>query len=76
MSYLNRVQSSRQFERERGLNVELIWLTARLIPGHKTLADSPRGWRRRRGRLRPAYRTRLELSFMGSCIFHVIETWF
>jgi transposase/macrodomain Ter protein organizer (MatP/YcbG family) len=37
--YLNRVQSSRRLEREAGRNVELMWLTGRLIPDHKTIAD-------------------------------------
>ena len=37
--YLNRVQSSRRLEREAGRNVELIWLTGRLVPDHKTIAD-------------------------------------
>jgi transposase len=37
--YLNRVQSSRQLEREAGRNVEVIWLTGRLVPDHKTIAD-------------------------------------
>jgi len=37
--YLNRVQSSRRLEREAGRNVEVIWLTGRLIPDHKTIAD-------------------------------------
>src|SRR3989442_14068981 len=37
--YLNRVQSSRRLEREAGLNVEVMWLTCRLIPDHKTIAD-------------------------------------
>src|SRR5829696_1182463 len=36
--YLNRVQSSRRLEREAGRNVELIWLTGRLAPDHKTIA--------------------------------------
>src|SRR6266511_1914896 len=38
-SYLNRVQSSRRLEREAGRNVEVMWLTCRLIPDHKTIAD-------------------------------------
>jgi transposase len=38
-SYLNRVQSSRRLEREAGRNVELMWLTGRLVPDHKTIAD-------------------------------------
>src|ERR671911_1720724 len=37
--YLNRVQSSRRLEREAGRNVELMWLTGRLMPDHKTIAD-------------------------------------
>ena len=37
--YLNRVQSSRRLEREAGRNVELMWLTGRLSPDHKTIAD-------------------------------------
>ena len=37
--YLNRVQSSRRLEREAGRNVEAMWLTGRLIPDHKTIAD-------------------------------------
>lgn len=37
--YLNRVQSSRRLEREAGRNVEVMWLTGRLAPGHKTIAD-------------------------------------
>ena len=37
--YLNRVQSSRRLEREAGRNVEAMWLTGRLAPDHKTIAD-------------------------------------
>ena len=37
--YLNRVQSSRRLEREAGRNVEVMWLTCRPIPDHKTIAD-------------------------------------
>src|SRR6202048_1463569 len=37
--YLNRVQSSRRLEREAGRNVEVMWLTGRLGPDHKTIAD-------------------------------------
>jgi transposase len=36
---LNRVQSSRRLEREAGRNVEVMWLTGRLAPDHKTIAD-------------------------------------
>jgi transposase len=37
--YLNRVQSSRRLEREAARNVEVMWLTGRLVPDHKTIAD-------------------------------------
>ena len=37
--YLNRVQSSRRLEHEAGRNVEVMWLTGRLAPDHKTIAD-------------------------------------
>ncbi|MBX9745776.1 MAG: IS1182 family transposase [Hyphomonadaceae bacterium] len=37
--YLNAVPSSRRLEREAGRNVELMWLTERLAPDHKTIAD-------------------------------------
>jgi transposase len=37
--YLNRIQSSRRLERESQRNVELIWLTGRLSPDFKTIAD-------------------------------------
>jgi transposase len=37
--YLSRVQSSRRLEREAGRNVEVMWLTGRLVPDHKTIAD-------------------------------------
>ena len=37
--YLNRVQSSRRLEREAGHNVEVMWLTGRLVPDHKTIAN-------------------------------------
>src|SRR5271163_397885 len=33
--YLNRVQSSRRLERETQRNIELIWLTGRLMPDFK-----------------------------------------
>jgi transposase len=48
--YLNRIQSSRRLEREAQRNVELIWLTGRLMPDFKTIAD----FRRANG---PAIRT-------------------
>jgi transposase len=37
--YLNRVQSSRRLERKCQRNVELMWLTGRLTPDFKTIAD-------------------------------------
>jgi transposase len=37
--YLNRIQSSRRLERETQRNVELMWLTERLAPDFKTIAD-------------------------------------
>lgn len=37
--YLNRIQSSRRLERETQRNVELFWLTGRLSPDFKTIAD-------------------------------------
>ena len=36
--YLSRVQSSRRLEREAGRNVQVMWLTERLVPDHKTTA--------------------------------------
>jgi len=35
--------SSRRLEREAGRYVEMMWLTGRLAPDHKTIAD-PRSW--------------------------------
>jgi transposase len=32
-------RSSRQLEREAGRNLEVMWLTGRLVPDHKTIAD-------------------------------------
>ncbi|WP_028474980.1 IS1182 family transposase [Nevskia ramosa] len=37
--YMNRIQSSRRLERETQRNLELIWLTSRLSPDFKTIAD-------------------------------------
>src|ERR671917_408535 len=37
--YLNRVPSSRRLERETQRNLELMWLTGRLMPDFKTIAD-------------------------------------
>ena len=37
--YLNRIHSSRRLERECQRNVELMWLTTRLVPDFKTIAN-------------------------------------
>src|SRR6266478_4526884 len=37
--YLNRIQSSRRLEREAQRNLELMWLTGRLMPDFKTIAN-------------------------------------
>jgi len=37
--YLNRIQSSRRLEHETQRNIELMWLTGRLMPDFKTIAD-------------------------------------
>src|SRR5665213_3815025 len=37
--YINQVQSSRRLERESQRNVEVMWLTGRLSPDFKTIAD-------------------------------------
>lgn len=37
--YLNRIQSSRRLEKETQRNVEMMWLTERLSPNFKTIAD-------------------------------------
>ena len=37
--YLNRIASSRRLERETQRNLELIWLTGRLMPDFKMIAD-------------------------------------
>src|SRR5262249_12886079 len=37
--YLSQVQSSRRLERETRRNLEVMWLTRRLIPDFKTIAD-------------------------------------
>ena len=36
--YLNRIQSSRRLEKESQRNIELMWLTGRLMPDFKTIA--------------------------------------
>src|SRR3977135_505548 len=37
--YPNLVPPSRRLEREAGRNLEVMWLTGRLVPDHKTIAD-------------------------------------
>ena len=37
--YLNRIASSRRLERKTQRNIELMWLTGRLMPDFKTIAD-------------------------------------
>ena len=37
--YLNRIQSSRRLKGECQRNIELMWLTGRLAPDFKTIAD-------------------------------------
>ena len=37
--YISQVQSSRRLERETGRNIEMMWLTGRLAPDFKTIAD-------------------------------------
>src|SRR5271165_946283 len=41
--YLNRIQSSRRLEREAQRNIELMWLTGRLSPDFKTIANFRKG---------------------------------
>jgi transposase len=48
--YLNRVQSRRRLEREAQRNIELMWLTGRLAPDFKTIADFRKDMARRSGR--------------------------
>ena len=40
--YLNRIQSSQRLERETQRNIELMWLTGRLMPDFKTIARDSR----------------------------------
>jgi transposase len=47
--YLNGIQSSRRLEREAQRNVELIWLTDRLMPVFKTIAGFGKGNRQAMG---------------------------
>ena len=37
--YINQIQSSRRLERETARNLEMMWLTGRLTPDFKTIAD-------------------------------------
>jgi transposase len=42
-SYLPQLTSSRKLEREAGRNIDLMWLTGKLVPDFKTIADFRRG---------------------------------
>jgi transposase len=48
--YLNRIRSSRQFEKECKRNIELMWLMKGLVPDHNTISnfrkDNPRSIRK------------------------------
>ena len=57
--YINQIVSSRRLEREALRNVELIWLTGRLAPDFKTIAD----FRKDNG---PAIRATCR-RFIGAC---------
>src|SRR5712691_10788493 len=48
--YLNTLQPSRRLEREAQRNIELMWLTGRLAPDFKTIADFRKDNVRRSGR--------------------------
>ena len=37
--YLNQIESSPRLERETARNVEMMWLTGRLTPDFRTIAD-------------------------------------
>jgi transposase len=52
--YLNRIQSTRRLEIETQRNVELMWLTSRLMPDFKTIAR----FRKDNGKARQPYTTR------------------
>src|ERR1700723_309362 len=45
--YVHQIQSSRRLERETARNVEMMWLTGRLTPDFKTIADFRRTTARR-----------------------------
>ncbi len=53
--YLNRVQSSRRLEREAERNVEVMWLTGRLVPDHLRAPRKFRSLRRSSPALRARY---------------------
>lgn len=63
--YLNRVQSSRRLEREAGRNIELMWLTGRLAPDFKTIAN----FRRDNGAAIRAVRAQFVLLCRGLRLF-------
>ena len=43
--YINQIGSSRRLERETQRNVEMMWLTGRLAPDFKTIAELQKGQR-------------------------------
>ena len=86
--YLNRIQSSHRLEREAERNVELMWLTGRLAPDFKTIADFRKAIRsvcrqfvvlcRNQGntrlRLLVAQATSVDLSFRRiQCVSHSLD---
>lgn len=60
--YLNQVASSRRLERECQRNVELMWLTGRLAPDFKTIADFRRDNRQRWCMRRPSRPSRCRVA--------------
>ena len=56
--YLNRIRSSRRLEAESQRNVELIWLTGKLTPDFKTIADF------RKDSLKPLQRVAREFTLL------------
>lgn len=68
--YLNRIQSSRRLEQECLRNIELMWLTARLSPDFKTIADFRKDNERGIRNACPRFvmlRPRVETSDAGRC---------
>ena len=67
---LNKVQSRRRLEREAQRNVDLMWLTGRLAPDHKTIAD----FRRENGAVTFGTFFAHEASVIGSGDFTATES--